>query len=177
MSRIAKNPVPVPSGVKVRIENGNVSAQGPKGELSFDIHELVEVREEDGTIRVGVRQERPDAWALAGTSRAIVANMIQGVSQGFERTLNIVGVGYRAQMQGRGVQLALGFSHPVIYEPPEGVTLETPAQTTIVVRGPDKQKVGQVAAVIRRYRPPEPYKGKGIRYADEVVVRKQAKKK
>jgi large subunit ribosomal protein L6 len=177
MSRIAKYPVKVPGGVEVALAEGAVRAKGPKGELSFQPHALVEIKQEDGSLTFAARGDSKQADALAGTTRAIVNNMVTGVSTGFEKKLAIVGVGYRAQAQGQKLNLNLGFSHPVEYPVPEGITIETPSQTEIVVKGADKQQVGQVAAEIRRYRPPEPYKGKGVRYADEHVVRKQAKKK
>jgi large subunit ribosomal protein L6 len=177
MSRIANAPVSIPSGVELNLDGQSVSVKGPKGELSFSAHDLVGMDQNDGVFTVSARNESQEAVALAGTTRALVNNMLQGVTNGFEKRLEIVGVGYRAQAQGQKLNLTLGFSHPVVYEAPEGVTVETPAQTEIVVKGADKQQVGQVAAEIRAYRPPEPYKGKGIRYSDEYVLRKQAKKK
>jgi large subunit ribosomal protein L6 len=177
MSRIAKYPVAVPSGVEVRIDGSVIVAKGPKGQLEFSHHQLVAVSQEDGHIKFAPTDASKQADALAGTTRALVNNMVTGVSAGFERKLTIVGVGYRAQAKGRELALNLGFSHPVNYKVPEGIEIETPSQTEIVVKGADKQKVGQVAAEIRAFRPPEPYKGKGVRYADEHVVRKQAKKK
>ena len=177
MSRIANAPVSIPSGVQVSLDGQNVSVKGPNGELHISAHDLVRMEQEEGTFKVYSRRHSKEAVALAGTTRALVNNMVQGVTKGFEKRLEINGVGYRAQAQGQKVNLTLGFSHPVVYEVPEGVTVETPSQTEIVVKGADKQKVGQVAAEIRSFRPPEPYKGKGIRYADEYVARKQAKKK
>jgi len=177
MSRVAKNPVAIPRGVEIRIAEGQVTAKGPKGELSMRPHPLVEVTQDAGQLTFAGREDGGNAWALAGTTRALINNMVTGVSSGFERKLTIVGVGYRAQAKGKELQLTLGFSHPVNYMLPEGITAETPSQTEIVIRGADKQKVGQVAAETRSYRPPEPYKGKGVRYSDEHVVRKQAKKK
>lgn len=177
MSRIANAPVSIPSGVELKLDGQNVSVKGPKGELRMSAHELVAVEQEDGVFKVHSRVESKEAVALAGTTRALVNNMVNGVTSGFEKRLAINGVGYRAQAQGQNLNLTLGFSHPVVYKVPEGVSVETPAQTEIVVKGADKQQVGQVAAEIRAYRPPEPYKGKGIRYADEYVLRKQAKKK
>jgi len=174
MSRIAKQPVSVPQGVEVRLDGQHVTVKGPKGTLELDVHESVEVRLEEGTVHVAPRD---GAWALAGTMRSLINNMITGVSQGFEKKLELVGVGYRAQAQGRKLNLSLGFSHPVEFEVPEGITIETPSQTEILIKGIDKQKVGQVAASIRALRPPEPYKGKGVRYADEQIIRKEAKKK
>lgn len=177
MSRIAKKPIPLPQGVEVKLQGQDIEVKGPKGQLSWHVHDHVEVLLEDGVIRVRPRLDAKQAVALAGTMRALINNMVTGVSQGFEKRLLLQGVGYRAQVQGRKLNLSLGFSHPVIYEIPEGITVETPSPTEIVVKGSDKQKVGQVAAEIRAFRPPEPYKGKGVRYADEHVVRKEAKKK
>lgn len=177
MSRIAKAPITVPSGVSIGLEENKISVKGPKGELSLVPHDLIKVDQEGEELKVSTREESQRAVALAGTTRALVNNMVQGVSAGFERKLTIIGVGYRAQVQGNKLNLTLGFSHPVIYDVPEGISVETPSQTEIVVKGADKQQVGQVAAEIRRFRPPEPYKGKGVRYSDEHVVRKQAKKK
>ena len=177
MSRIAKNPIPVPGGVDVQIGAEQISVKGPKGHLHLVPHPLVKVDRDGEELKVTAQDESQRAVAMSGTIRALVNNMVTGVSVGFERKLTIVGVGYRAQIQGRKLNLTLGFSHPVIYDVPENVEVETPSQTEILVKGPDKQKVGQVAAEIRSYRPPEPYKGKGVRYADEHVVRKQAKKK
>lgn len=177
MSRIASNPVTIPSGAEVRIGDGEFTAKGPKGSLSLATHPLVGVAQEEDRLTFAALDESAEARAMAGTTRALVHNMVHGVTAGFERRLMITGVGYRAQMQGGKLSLTLGFSHPVVYEAPAGVTIETPAQNEIVVRGADKQKVGQTAAEIRRHRPPEPYKGKGVRYSDERVLRKQAKKK
>ena len=178
MSRIAKAPINVPSGVSVDISGDQVKVKGSKGDLGLSVHEFVEVVQEDGSIQVKPRDESDKAqWAMAGTFRALVSNMVTGVSDGFSKKLQLIGVGYRAQAKGDVLNLNLGFSHPVDYAVPEGITIETPSQTEIVVSGCDKQRVGQVAAEIRAYRPPEPYKGKGVRYADEHVVRKEAKKK
>ncbi len=186
MSRIAKTPIPVPGGVEVKIAGRALSAKGPKGELSLDLPPGIALVQEDGVLKVSIAgagaagaRVRPDkkVVSLSGTARALAHNLICGVSEGFEKKLSIAGVGYRAQAQGGKLTLSLGFSHPVAYQPPRGVTLETPSQTEIIVRGADKQQVGQVAAEIRAFRPPEPYKGKGIRYSDEYVRRKQAKKK
>ena len=181
MSRIAKIPVALPSGVEATIDGQSLAVKGGKGELAWDVHPLVSVVLEDNALKVAPKevskQERAFAGALAGTTRALVNNMVIGVSVGFEKKLNIVGVGYRAQAQGQNLNLTLGFSHPVVYEVREGVQVTTPNNTEIVVSGIDKQQVGQVAAQIRAYRKPEPYKGKGVRYADEIVLRKQAKKK
>ncbi len=161
MSRVAKNPVKLPSGVELKIDGAKVSVKGSKGNLEHEVHELVEVSLDDGVFTVKPREESQEAWALAGTTRAVVNNMVTGVSEGFERKLVLNGVGYRAQAQGKTLNLTLGFSHPVAYALPEGITIETPTQTEIVIKGIDKQLVGQVAANVRGFRPPEPYKGKG----------------
>lgn len=175
MSRVAKNPVKLPQGVQVNLAGRNLSVKGAKGTLSVTLHPAVKIEQADGVLKVLV--DNPADYAYAGTMRALVANMVKGVTQGFERKLELVGVGYRAQAQGKKLNLTLGFSHPVNYPVPEGITVETPSQTEIVVKGADKQLVGQVAANIRGFRPPEPYKGKGVRYATERVVLKEAKKK
>lgn len=177
MSRIAKQPIEVPSGVEVTIEGRTVTVKGPKGTLEHRIHDNVEVSRSDEALNCSAHEGAENGVALAGTTRAVISNMVEGVSKGFERRLQLVGVGYRAQMQGRAVNLSLGYSHPVKFEAPEGVSLETPSQTEIVVRGVDKQMVGQAAAEIRAFRPPEPYKGKGVKYDDELIQRKEAKKK
>jgi large subunit ribosomal protein L6 len=177
MSRIANNPVKLPSGVEVKIDGQRVSVKGGKGAMEIDLHQDVEVKEEDGALTFGARSASKAARAMSGTTRAIVGNMVHGVSEGFERRLELQGVGYRAQAQGRKLNLQLGFSHPVEYDLPEGIEAETPSQTEIVISGIDKQLVGQVSAEIRAFRPPEPYKGKGVRYAGERVRRKEAKKK
>ncbi len=177
MSRIAKQPIEVPSGVEVTIEGRTVTIKGPKGTLEHRIHDNVEVSRSDEALNCSANEGAENGVALAGTTRAVISNMVEGVSKGFERRLQLVGVGYRAQMQGRAVNLSLGYSHPVKFEAPEGVSLETPSQTEIVVRGVDKQMVGQAAAEIRAFRPPEPYKGKGVKYDDELIQRKEAKKK
>ncbi len=177
MSRVAKNPINVPKGVDITEDGQQVTVKGPKGTLTHTIHGLVEMTSNDGVLSFAPREASQAATALAGTTRAVINNLVVGVSDGFEKKLELVGVGYRAQAKGNVLNLTLGFSHPVDYELPEGVSAETPSQTEIVVRGCDKQKVGQVAAEIRAFRPPEPYKGKGVRYSDEVVVRKEAKKK
>ncbi|ODC04641.1 50S ribosomal protein L6 [Terasakiispira papahanaumokuakeensis] len=178
MSRVAKKPIQLPAGVELKLDGQQVTAKGSNGTLSLTAHELIEVKVEDNTVTVAPRHDRDvKGWALAGTTRALINNLVVGVSEGFTRTLLITGVGYRAQAKGKTVNLNLGFSHPVDYELPEGVTAETPNNTTVVIKGADKQKVGQVAAEIRNYRRPEPYKGKGIRYDDEQVRRKEAKKK
>ena len=175
MSRVAKNPVDLPSGVEVKMSGRNIQVKGPKGELSLDLHPTVDMVHEDNQLRLAATTE-DSAMAMAGTMRALVSNMVTGVSVGYEKKLTIVGGGYRAQAQGNSLNLSLGFSHPVVYQIAKGVSVETPSQTEIVVSGTDKQLVGQTAAEIRRFRPPEPYKGKGVRYADEQVRRKQAKK-
>lgn len=177
MSRVANNPVQIPSGVEVNISGQSVTVKGGKGSLAHDVHPAVEVSQEENVVKFNARENMANANALAGTSRALINNMVTGVSAGFEKKLQLVGVGYRAQAQGKVLNLTLGFSHPVAFEVPEGITVETPSQTEVLVKGVDKQQVGQVAANIRAYRPPEPYKGKGIRYADEHIVRKEAKKK
>ena len=181
MSRIAKTPIIVPTGVEVKIDNGTVIAKGPKGELSFALSPGIELVQNDGALKVQVSGNKEkiseQLLAMSGTTRAIINNLVKGVATGFERKLTITGIGYRVQAQGNKLNLSLGFSHPVVYQLPDGVTAQTPTQTEIILRGADKQAVGQAAAEIRNYRPPEPYKGKGVRYADEHVVRKQAKKK
>ncbi len=177
MSRIAKAPVELPGGVEFSQSGNVVTMKGSKGTLTMELNSEVELSQEENTLMVKPRSGSRFSTAIAGTMRALLANMAQGVSAGFERKLELVGVGYRAQAQGNKLNLTLGFSHPVVHEVPEGVTVETPSQTEIVVKGADKQKVGQVAAEIRGYRPPEPYKGKGVRYSDERVVIKEAKKK
>jgi len=177
MSRIAKAPVELPSGVEFSQSGSVVTMKGSKGTLSLELNSEVELTVEDNALTVKPRSGSRFATAVAGTMRSLLANMAQGVTEGYERKLQLVGVGYRAQAQGSTLNLTLGFSHPVVHQVPEGVTVETPSQTEILVRGADKQKVGQVAAEIRGYRPPEPYKGKGVRYADERVMLKEAKKK
>ncbi len=177
MSRVAKKPVEIPKGVDIAISGNQLKIKGPKGAFEWDVHELVGVAQEGQELQFSPRKDKQDAIALTGTTRALVANMILGVTRGFERKLELKGVGYRAQAQGQVLNLTLGFSHPVNHQVPQGVTVETPTQTEIVVKGIDKQQVGQVAAQIRAYRPPEPYKGKGVRYSDERVVMKEAKKK
>ncbi|MCP4300240.1 MAG: 50S ribosomal protein L6 [Gammaproteobacteria bacterium] len=177
MSRIAKEPVELPKGVEFKQEGNVVTLKGGKGELSLELNSEVELKRDENVLSFVPRSGSRFAIAVAGTMRSIVSNMAQGVSEGFERKLELVGVGYRAQAQGQKLNLTLGFSHPVEYVVPNGVSVETPSQTEIVIRGADKQQVGQVSAEIRRFRPPEPYKGKGVRYADERVVLKEAKKK
>jgi large subunit ribosomal protein L6 len=177
MSRIAKNPVTIATGINVSIAGQQVDIKGPKGSLQMTIHEDVEVKHDDDALRVAPKNGSKGANAMAGTMRSLLDNMVMGVSSGFQKKLQLVGVGYRAQMKGKDLSLTLGFSHPVEYMVPEGIAIETPSQTEIVISGIDKQRVGQVAAEIRAYRPPEPYKGKGVRYADETIVLKEAKKK
>ena len=177
MSRIAKEPVELPSGVEFSQSGSSITIKGGKGALSMNLNSEVELKQEDKTLSVVPRSRSRFAVAVSGTTRSLLANMVRGVSEGFEKKLELVGVGYRAQAQGKKLNLTLGFSHPVIYDVPEGITVETPSQTEILVKGADKQVVGQVAAEIRAYRPPEPYKGKGVRYSDERVVMKEAKKK
>jgi large subunit ribosomal protein L6 len=177
MSRVAKNPVEIPAGVDVKIDGQVMEFKGAKGNLSMVVHSDVEVTREGNVLRFAPRNGSRGANAMSGTMRALVNNMVTGVSVGFQRKLQLVGVGYRAQAKGKTLNLTLGFSHPVDFEIPDGITIETPSQTEIVVSGADKQQVGQVAARIRDYRPPEPYKGKGVRYADEHVAMKEAKKK
>ena len=177
MSRVAKNPVTVPAGVEVKFGTDALTVKGKNGELSFPLIGDVKIELNDGQLTFVAANNSKQANALSGTARAIVANMVKGVTEGFEKKLQLIGVGYRAQAQGKTLNLSLGFSHPVAYEMPEGITAVTPSQTEIVITGADKQKVGQVAAEIRGYRPPEPYKGKGVRYADEHVVIKETKKK
>ncbi|RUM97849.1 50S ribosomal protein L6 [Pseudaminobacter arsenicus] len=177
MSRIGKKPVSVPQGVTATVDGQTVTAKGPKGELKFVVNDEVLVKLEDGEISVQPRDESKDARSKWGMSRSQIVNILQGVKDGFEKKLEINGVGYRAALQGKDLQLALGFSHDVIYRAPEGVTISVPKPTEIVVAGIDKQVVGQVAAEIREYRGPEPYKGKGVKYAGEVIVRKEGKKK
>jgi large subunit ribosomal protein L6 len=177
MSRIAKSPIQVAKGVDVKIDGQHVTVKGSKGSLEMNIHETVKVSLDDGVLTVSPAEESKDSWAMAGTMRALLNNMVVGASDGFQKKLQLVGVGYRAQAKGKTLGLSLGFSHPVDYPVPDGITIETPSQTEIVVSGSDKQQVGQVAAEIRSFRPPEPYKGKGVRYADERIIRKEAKKK
>ena len=176
MSRIANIPITIPGGVDVNIVGSLITVKGSKGELSHNIHSLVKVEQKDNELKTSVNNNSKFANALSGTTRALIQNIVTGVSEGFERKLEIVGVGYRAAVSGKVLNLTLGFSHPVEFQIPEGITIETPSQTEIVIKGFDKQKVGQVAANIRAYRPPEPYKGKGVRYLDERIIRKEAKK-
>ncbi len=177
MSRIASSPVEIPKGVEVSLNGQELSIKGSKGQLNLTVHQLVEISQEDDVLKFGPAKNGKKPVAMAGTFRSIVNNMVIGVSQGFQKELELRGVGYRAQMQGKKLNLTLGFSHPVEYPIPDGIDIETPTQTQIIVRGIDKQVVGQISAEIRAFRPPEPYKGKGVRYADEQVKRKEAKKK
>jgi large subunit ribosomal protein L6 len=174
MSRIAKAPIQVPKGVEIDIKSEEVKVKGPKGDLALRLHPDVRIEKDEDDYVVSPASDA--ATPMAGTYRSLVNNMVIGVSEGFEKKLSLVGVGYRAQSQGNAVSLALGFSHPIEYKAPEGITIEVPSQTEIVIKGCDKQKVGQVASEIRAFRPPEPYKGKGVRYSDERVIRKEAKK-
>lgn len=177
MSRVAKNPVEIPSGVEVKLSGDSIEVKGGKGSLKLELHRSVEAKQEGNVLLFAPRDGAKQSRAITGTMRSLVANMVTGVSQGFERKLELVGVGYRAQAKGSVLSLSLGFSHPVEYPVPTGITVETPTQTEVVVKGIDKQQVGQVAAEIRRFRQPEPYKGKGVRYSGEAVRRKEAKKK
>ncbi len=174
MSRVAKKPIALPKGVELNIQSESVSAKGPKGTLSIAKPAGIEVKIENGIAQLSANDD--SLIPLTGTLRAIIANMVHGVSHGFERKLELVGVGYRASMQGKDLSLALGFSHPVVFPAPEGITIATPTQTEILVSGADKQRVGEIAAKIRAFRPPEPYKGKGVKYSDETIIRKEAKK-
>jgi large subunit ribosomal protein L6 len=177
MSRIANNPVDIPKGVEVSLSGQELSVKGSRGQLNLTIHDLVEISKEEDLLKFAAAQSGKKPSAMAGTFRSLVSNMVVGVSQGFQKELELRGVGYRAQMKGQKLSLTLGFSHPVEYPIPEGIEIETPTQTQIIVKGIDKQVVGQISAEIRAFRPPEPYKGKGVRYADEQVKRKEAKKK
>lgn len=177
MSRVAKSPVEIPSGVEVTINGQAVAVKGAKGALKMDVHERVEIKREDKVLKFAPRDESIEANAMAGTTRAQVNNLILGVVNGFSKKLDLVGVGYRAQMQGKMLNLTLGHSHPIGFMVPEGIAIETPSQTEIVVKGINRQLVGEVAAKIRAYRKVEPYKGKGVKYSDEIVVRKEVKKK
>ena len=177
MSRIGKRPVTIPSGVTATVEGQTVKMKGPKGQLSFVVHDDVEVKFENGVVKVAPRVKTNRAQAMYGTARAQVANLVAGVTKGFEKKLEITGVGYRAALQGKNLQLALGYSHDVVYKIPDGIAITVPKPTEITITGNDSQRVGQVAAEIRGYRPPEPYKGKGVKYADEFIFRKEGKKK
>src|SRR5690606_7106319 len=177
MSRVGKMPIALPKGVEASFSAEQITVKGPLGTLTQSLNGLVKVVNEDGTLKFEPANESREANAMSGTLRALVNNMVDGVSKGFEKKLNLVGVGFRAQAQGDKLNLSLGFSHPVVHEMPAGVKCETPSQTEILIKGIDRQKVGQVAAEVRAYRSPEPYKGKGVRYADEVVLLKETKKK
>jgi large subunit ribosomal protein L6 len=177
MSRIGKKPVPIPSGVTANVEGQTVKVKGPKGAMQVMLPEDVIVKMDSGAVKVDPRNETKRARAMWGTSRTLVSNIVIGVTKGFEKKLEITGVGFRAALQGKNLQLALGYSHDVIYPIPEGITIAAPKPTEIVITGIDKQKVGQVAAEIRGFRPPEPYKGKGVKYAGEYIFRKEGKKK
>jgi len=177
MSRIGKRPVTIPSGVTATVEGQTVKMKGPKGQLQFVVHDDVEVKLDKNVVKVNPRVDTNRAIALYGTARAQIANLVEGVTKGFEKKLEITGVGYRAAMQGKNLQLALGYSHDVVYAIPEGIQIAVTKPTEITITGSDIQRVGQVAAEIRAYRPPEPYKGKGVRYAGEKVRRKEGKKK
>lgn len=177
MSRVANSPVLLPSGVEVKLSGQGLNIKGAKGEFNFDVHNDVEVSQDENVLKFAARHGDRNSRALAGTMRALVQNMVTGVTDGFERRLELQGVGYRAQAQGKKLTLQLGFSHPVEYQLPDGIEVETPSQTEVVISGIDKQQVGQVCAEIRSFRPPEPYKGKGVRYKGEHVRRKEAKKK
>ena len=177
MSRIANMPISLPNGVEVGLNGRSVSIKGSKGTMDFTVADQIEVVNEDSSLKVRAKGSSKFAKAMSGTTRALLQNMVIGVTEGFERKLNLVGVGYRAQASGNSLNLTLGFSHPVVYDIPEGISIETPSQTEIVIRGIDKQRVGQVSAEIRAFRPPEPYKGKGVKYADEIIRRKESKKK
>ena len=177
MSRVGKAPIALPKGAEVNFAGGLLTVKGPLGTLTQPIHSLVKVTTDNGTITFAPADESREANALQGTMRALTANMVKGVTEGFEKKLTLIGVGYKAAAQGSKLNLAVGFSHPVNFEMPAGITVATPTPTEIVIKGADKQKVGQVAAEVRAYRPPEPYKGKGVRYADERVILKETKKK
>lgn len=177
MSRIANNPITLPKGVEFTVNGRDVTVKGSKGSLVHQLPESIGIKQDEQELTIEYNYDNKTTRALAGTTRSLLNNMVTGVSAGFERKLTLIGVGYRAQAQGKKLNLTLGFSHPVEFPVPEGIQIETPSQTEIVVKGIDKQLVGQVAANIREYRPPEPYKGKGVRYSDEYVARKEAKKK
>lgn len=177
MSRVAKNPVNLPAGVEASISGQLLTVKGAKNALQLNVHDSVEVVREDKLLKISARDNETSSDAMAGTTRALVSNLVNGVVGGFSKKLDLVGVGYRAQVQGKTLNLTLGFSHPVNFTIPDAISIETPSQTEIIVKGTDKQQVGQVAAKIRAYRPVEPYKGKGVRYTDEVVIKKEVKKK
>lgn len=175
MSRIGYKPVEIAKGVEIKLDGRHLHVKGPNGQLTLDVHPDMTVKVGEGEVTVDRPSENKHHKALHGLTRSLISNMVEGVTRGFSRTLEIQGVGYRAEMKGKQLNLALGFSHPVVYDPPEGIAIETPSQTTVVVKGADKQAVGQVAAEIRGFRPPEPYKGKGIRYQGEQIRRKAGK--
>jgi large subunit ribosomal protein L6 len=177
MSRIGKKPVPVPTGVTANVEGQTVKVKGPKGALQLTLHDDVSAKIEDGSVKVDPKMETKRARAMWGTYRALVANLMEGVTKGYERRLEINGVGYRAALQGKTLQVQLGYSHDIAYAVPEGITIALPKPTEVVITGIDRQKVGQVAAEIRAFRTPEPYKGKGVKYSDEFIFRKEGKKK
>jgi len=177
MSRVGKSPIAVPKGAEVTLSDAEIVVKGPLGTIKQAMNPLVKVANDNGTLTLQPTDESREANAMSGTMRALIANMVKGVTAGFERKLTLVGVGYRAQVQGDKLNLSLGFSHPVVHQMPQGVKCETPTPTEILIKGIDRQQVGQVAAEVRGYRPPEPYKGKGVRYADEVVILKETKKK
>lgn len=177
MSRVAKAPVTLPNGVSVTLNGRQVEVNGKNGKMSLHLHDLVELKQEENEVVVSPKVDSKEAWMHAGTVRALLNNLVKGVTDGFERRLQLIGVGYRAQVAGNKVTLNLGYSHPIEYTLPEGVSAENASQTEIVLKSSDKQKLGQAAANIRSFRPPEPYKGKGVRYSDEVILRKEAKKK
>jgi ribosomal protein L6 len=177
MSRVGKQPISIPRGVDVSITDQTVSVKGNKGSLTLELHPYIKIKQENGVLYLSPLCQEGAYWAMCGTMRALVHNMVIGVTAGFEKRLQLVGVGYRAQAQGQTLSLSLGFSHPIEFSVPPGVIVETPSQSEIIVKGSDKQQVGEVAAKIRAYRPPEPYKGKGVRYAEERILMKEAKKK
>ena len=177
MSRVGKQPISIPRGVDVSITDQTVSVKGDKGSLTLELHPYIKVKQENGVLYLSPLCQEGAYWAMCGTMRALVHNMVIGVTAGFEKRLQLVGVGYRAQAQGQTLSLSLGFSHPIEFSVPPGIIVETPSQSEIIVKGSDKQQVGEVAAKIRAYRPPEPYKGKGVRYAEERILMKEAKKK
>jgi large subunit ribosomal protein L6 len=177
MSRVGKKPILVPSGVEIVLTDSGVSVKGPLGTLQQEFGSDIQIERADNNVIIKTVNDSKQANAMSGTIRALLANMVQGVTRGFEKKLTLIGVGYRAQAAGDALNLTLGFSHPVVHKMPEGIKVETPSQTEVVIKGIDKQKVGQVAAEVRAYRKPEPYKGKGVRYADEVIVMKETKKK
>lgn len=177
MSRIAKKPVELLGGAKAAISGGEVTVEGKNGKLSLSLHDAVQIKEEDGQLVISPKIEDKPSWAMAGTMRSLVNNMVIGVTEGYKKELKLVGVGYRAAVSGNNLNLALGYSHPIDFAIPEGIKIEAPSQTDLVVSGADKQMVGEVSAKIRAFRPPEPYKGKGVRYADEHISLKEAKKK